>query len=251
MKIYNIFAILFILNCSSSKMIAKFNILNIPNTITDTLIPQNSKNMILNEYKSYNFELEKKMDEKLLKHQKINYDIFFEAGDGSLFSCHYGEIEKYFDIIPTEITFYSYRYYYYPFGKLYKIHQFTGFSNSVAIGKWFTFGENGKVIEEIDQNKKFLNVSYDKVLLFMQSKGYIDLKTGKNKDKVFFDFFEKSKVWKATYFIGRNQNNHKEYIHYYIDAKTGDVLDTRNSIVHYNPMGLPFLKDEIYKEKYR
>lgn len=233
------------------------NILDIPHITHETLISKPKSTMILQLYKTFNFDLFKQTySPGDRKEHKVGDNIYYEAPDKSLYDCYYykdfgGKSEKsMFKIIPKEKGFEHFKYYYYSSGKLYQTVQFAGRGSDIKIGKSYTYDESGKVIKEEDHDKKFLNITFDKILLYAESKGFINLKTGEGIENVGYEYFEKSKVWKISHMYFEEEGIREEYSYYYIDAKTGKLLETRSQTIYTYPIDVPWYKNKPYKEKY-
>ena len=71
--------IFIIAGCTPVKKTLQYSILYIPKITNDTIIPQNVKDMILYTYKTYNFDLEKKADNVLLKIHFLHWCLYHPA----------------------------------------------------------------------------------------------------------------------------------------------------------------------------
>ncbi|HEX8577518.1 MAG TPA: hypothetical protein VF677_14610 [Flavobacterium sp.] len=114
-----------------------------------------------------------------------------------------------------------------------------GSNAGVKIGYWYYFDEKGKLIKEIDEDKKFGKFGYNEVLKFLDDKKDINLHTGEGRDKVNIQFYysDKSakKLWQVKIKSGepygvanlpgeigsRGGQNFKVYC---LDGNTGEVF---------------------------
>ncbi len=123
----------------------------------------------------------------------------------------------------------------------------------IEIGYWYYFDEKGKLVKEVDEDKKFGKFSYNEVLKFLDSKKDINLNTGEGRDKfeVQYYYSDKStkKLWKIFVKIGEAQdgppppgNKYKKgetvnYSYqkgktYYLDGDTGEIIK-RQQLTNY------------------
>ncbi|WP_131701488.1 hypothetical protein [Chryseobacterium sp. FH2] len=117
----------------------------------------------------------------------------------------------------------------------------------IEIGHWYYFDEKGKLIKEVDEDKKFGKFSYNEVLKFLDSKKDINLNTGEGRDKfeVQYYYSDKStkKLWKIFVKIGEPQDgppppgykyekgetisySYQKGKYYYLDGDTGEQIKT-------------------------
>ncbi|MDH7464176.1 hypothetical protein QEG73_22960 [Chitinophagaceae bacterium 26-R-25] len=112
----------------------------------------------------------------------------------------------------------------------------------VEIGIWQYFDENGKLIKEEDEDKKFGKIKPDDILRFMEKEKYINLSTGAGRfDKDGWDAFMLSfRPGSDSVIVGAGRNASKWYItiwpkqenrfmrtDYEINGETGEVISKK------------------------
>ncbi|MDH7464177.1 hypothetical protein QEG73_22965 [Chitinophagaceae bacterium 26-R-25] len=112
----------------------------------------------------------------------------------------------------------------------------------VDIGIWQYFNENGKLIKEEDEDKKFGKIKPDDILRFMEKENYINLSTGAGR----FDKYEREtftlgfRQASDSVIVGAGNNASKWYISilpiqenrfmetdYEINGETGEVISKK------------------------
>jgi len=98
------------------------------------------------------------------------------------------------------------------------------FLSKKAIGIWQEFDENGKLMKEIDYEKKdWSKYHYQDVLKFLDEKKVINLKTGEGRGAFMFYLDDESKKWHIE--ITEALNNGFVATLYTLDANTLKVLE--------------------------
>ena len=110
--------------------------------------------------------------------------------------------------------------------------------NGIKVGKWIYFDPGGKILKVVDEDNKFGKFGYQELLAFLDAEGLIDIKTGKNRDKV-KAFFEKSeegnKIWTVEVTTEFLADAYSRGWKYKLDGDSGKVLDkTRINISFEN-----------------
>lgn len=111
----------------------------------------------------------------------------------------------------------------------------------VPVDLWQYFDENGKIIKEVDENKKFGKFGPNELLKFLESEKIIDLKTGKgwylkdNRNSFTISFDEIDKIWEVASSEGSMARAEKSpsgqalkvKYHYLIDSNTGKIKEKK------------------------
>jgi hypothetical protein len=107
-------------------------------------------------------------------------------------------------------------------------------STIMKIGIWTYFDEQGKVIREEDEDKKFSAFGYNELLTFLDQEKVINLKTGKNRENLHITIrnlpLKERKVWSITSYTDSTES---KGVKYYLDFTTGEIL-IKYSIVGWN-----------------
>lgn len=127
----------------------------------------------------------------------------FTKEDGTIveqnsFPGGYAEIET-----PPKPKFYKIRKMYYQNGKIREIGPLL---SHMSIGIWRYYDENGKETI-VDEDEKYGMPNYNDVLVYLDKKGYIDLRTGERREKTSIGYEPEKKVWSA-YVYHFNGENH-------------------------------------------
>lgn len=91
----------------------------------------------------------------------------------------------------------------------------------LPVGVWKIYDELGRLKEEIDYDQQYGKFDYNQVILFIEKKGHIDIKTGKGRDDLAFAYNEDDNLWDVT--IWPSANNQRLGYFYYIDVNSGKV----------------------------
>ena len=184
---------------------------------------QNSNKM--KEVEKFNYEYYKS---KLPS--DANYAIYTEE-DGTLVQVSFNE--EFNSIVTIKpLTFKGYTKTYYKNGFLKSEGEWL-YCSDVGIGIGREYNKNGKLIREVDEDKKFenLKVTPKELLRWMEKQGWIDLRTGKGQQTSF------SNTPFDIYFVLRGSNHAKWSIHrrtmfgaekFVIDAETGELISHEN-----------------------
>lgn len=101
-------------------------------------------------------------------------------------------------------------------------------ANGIKVGKWIYFDEMGKILKVVDEDSKFGKFGYQELLAFLNREGLVNIKTGKNRDKV-KAFFEKSehgnKTWTVEVITEFLADNYSRGWKYKLDGDSGKLLD--------------------------
>lgn len=95
----------------------------------------------------------------------------------------------------------------------------------MSIGIWQFFNKKGKLVREVDEDKKLDGHDYHKALEFLEKDGWIDIKTGKGREHFSLDY-EKD-IWYIT-IIGDMWNGYLE-TYYEVDANTLKTLKKKET----------------------
>lgn len=95
----------------------------------------------------------------------------------------------------------------------------------MSIGFWQFFDENGKLFKKVNEDIKLDGHDYRKALEFLETEGWIDIETGKGRERFSLDY-EKN-VWYIT-IMSRPWNGNLE-TYYEIDANTLKILKKRET----------------------
>lgn len=116
-----------------------------------------------------------------------------------------------------------------------------GIVRTLKIGIWYEYDEQGKLIKQIDEDKKFGKFGYNELLKFLNKEKQINLHKGVDRDRsgdvdfeITFSYSEQSKkkLWlvnskiTSTQIISSQDGEVRAYKRntYYIDGNTGRVL---------------------------
>jgi hypothetical protein len=106
---------------------------------------------------------------------------------------------------------------------------------SIKIGYWSYSDEKGKLIQEVNEDKKFGKYSYNEVLKFLDEQKDINLNTGEGRDKVEIEYYysgkSTNKLWKifvkigeAYQIPGKGYTVEQKGKAYYLDGETGENI---------------------------
>lgn len=109
------------------------------------------------------------------------------------------------------------------------------FVGNIKIGYWYYFDENGNLIQQVDEDKKFGKFGYNEVLKFLDEQKHINLKTGEGRDRVKIDFYYSDKTPKKLWNIfvkvgeayqipGEGYRIEQKGKGYYLDGDTGEII---------------------------
>ena len=90
----------------------------------------------------------------------------------------------------------------------------------MRIGMWQFFDEKGKLIREVDEDKKLDGHDFQKALKFLVKEGWITIETGQGRERFSLDY-EKD-VWYITIMSRPWNGNFETY--YEVDANTLKIL---------------------------
>lgn len=114
-----------------------------------------------------------------------------------------------------------------------------GSNSGVKIEKWYYFDEKGKLIREVDEDKKFGKFSYNDVLKFLDNQKDINLNTGEGRNRVKIEFYNSEKLnkklWQIKVKIGeqygvanlpgdKGMRYAQDIKSYYLDGETGEII---------------------------
>ena len=133
----------------------------------------------------------------------------------SSFPGGYAEIET-----PLVPAFYKIEKLYYQNGKIQEFGAALGF---MKIGVWKYYDENGKETV-VDEDEKYGKPNYNDVLAFLDKKGYINLHTGENRERVSVGYDPKARMWGAVVFNFKGKN------HIYDFDRKGKVISYKTII---------------------
>lgn len=111
----------------------------------------------------------------------------------------------------------------------------------VPVDRWQNFDENGNIIKEVDENKKFGKFGPKELLMFLESKKIINLRTGEGwylKDKrnsFTISYDEVDKIWEVRSTEGAMVKAEKSptgqalkaSYYYLIDSNTGNIKEEK------------------------
>ncbi|KMQ61254.1 hypothetical protein ACM39_17710 [Chryseobacterium sp. FH2] len=118
-------------------------------------------------------------------------------------------------------------------GKYFGDCKFYRFSNK--IGNWYYFDEKGKLLQQVDEDKKFGKFSYNEVLKFLETQKYINLNTGEGRDKIEVKYYYSDKSTKKLWYIvisigeayqipGEGYRVEQKGKWYALDGNTGETI---------------------------
>jgi hypothetical protein len=110
-----------------------------------------------------------------------------------------------------------------------------GLNSRIKIGIWYYFDEEGNLIKEVDEDKKFGKFGYNDLLKFLDNEGVINLNTGKNRENLEIQYITKNdstylryakglNIWYAQIYTHFQDGNPKSGFTYKINADTGEHL---------------------------
>ncbi|TRX36174.1 hypothetical protein FNW52_09110 [Flavobacterium sp. ZT3R18] len=208
--------------------------------------------LITNQEKKGDYMFEKMDYNKWEKDNAAFKDVenpsLYNLKDGSFVDPSYPD----WGILPPKPAFYTiYKLYYKNSGIIKEKGKYFGEcdpgSTIMKIGIWTYFDEQGKVIREEDEDKKFGAFGYNEVLAFLDHEGQINLRNGKNREKleIYYDFSKNSseKLWKVVVEKGKpysvpnldgmdGERMEQKVKTYYLDGNTGEII-ARKDLIKY------------------
>lgn len=144
--------------------------------------------------------------------------------DGTLFrSENFNNKDIWYHVIPPK-SYITLSYHFYPSGRLKEFGQFASLDSYVIkIGIWKDYDENGKILKMTDEDIKFKKFSFADALNFMEKKGYINLKTGKNRTVSSFYFDTEKEIWELYIQTYYNEEVEEKGIQYIINSQNGKL----------------------------
>ena len=109
-------------------------------------------------------------------------------------------------------------------------------ANGVKVGKWIYFDERGNVMKTVDEDAKFGRFDCKELLAFLDKESLIDVKTGKNRDKIkaFFEVLENGrKIWIVEVITDFLADAYKKGWKYKLDGDSGKVLEKSTLNISY------------------
>ncbi len=95
-------------------------------------------------------------------------------------------------------------------------------NKSLRIGKWEYFDETGNKTKETDEDLKYGNFDYNKLLSFLHSRKNINMETGENRDGLSVLYDEKNKIWNVSV-----TDKFYRMTTYEIDGETGKIISEK------------------------
>lgn len=160
-----------------------------------------------------------------------DYAIYTEE-DGTLVQVIFDQDFNYLATIKP-LTFKGHSKIYYKNGFLKSEGEWL-YCSDVEIGIWREYDKSGKLIREVDEDKKFenLKVTPKELLRWMEKQGWIDLRTGKGQQTSF------SNTPFLIYFTPSHKDDHARWCvsrrtmfgaeEFVIDAETGELISHEN-----------------------
>jgi hypothetical protein len=195
--------------------------------------------LITNQEKKGDSMFEKFDFEKLENEYKEFKDVknlgFYNLKDGSSIYPSYPD----WYILPPKPAFYTiYKSYYKSNDGIKEKGKYFGECGlgytTIKIGIWTYFDEQGKVINEVDEDKKFGAFGYNELLTFLDQEKVINLRTGKNRENLHISIrnlpLKERKVWSITSYTDSTES---KGVKYYLDFTTGEIL-IKYAIVGWN-----------------
>lgn len=155
----------------------------------------------------------KTFDIKTYNEKSINGTYEFETDSSRVKQIKY--FDNYVEYIHPKGKFYDVYNVYYPNGKI-KEHGIR--LDGMKIGKWEFYDEQGNVTI-VDEDADFDEFDYNKVLLFLDEKGYIDIHNGDGADNFSLNYNLEAKQWKVT-----AKDKNEKWLVYILSGKTGRVV---------------------------
>jgi hypothetical protein len=184
-------------------------------------------------YKINNENMEK-YDFETMNNSKVN-PLAFERGGWTIVMYKMSDGDAYYVEIPPAPEFYS----------VYKEFHSNGMLKTkgkvaaqvLEIGVWQYYDKNGRLIKEVDKDKKFGNIKLDWLLKFIEKEGHINLSTGKGREYAVIEengegfiysarfsivLDEKGAFWVIGIEPDRENGFHRTI--YHIDKNSGETL---------------------------
>jgi hypothetical protein len=177
-------------------------------------------------------------DNNYKEYKKGNSEHSFFLKDGSEFLTVVFKEGCEMWILPPKPAFYTVNKVYYSGGIIKEKGKYFGRydlgSTPIKIGIWTYFDEQGKVINEVDEDKKFSTFGYNELLTFLDLEKVINLRTGKNRENLHISIrnlpLKERKVWSITAYTDSTES---KGVKYYLDYTTGEIL-IKYAIVGWN-----------------
>ncbi|QNK62209.1 hypothetical protein H7F33_16940 [Pedobacter sp. PAMC26386] len=109
--------------------------------------------------------------------------------------------------------------------------------NTLKIGKWYYFTEQGTLDKVVDEDKKFGKFSYDQLLDLIDKEGLISIHSGKNRENFHADFeinVSGKKLWKVKVNTEYLADVYTKGWNYQIDGNTGEIITKSKFTDTYN-----------------
>ncbi|TRX36178.1 hypothetical protein FNW52_09130 [Flavobacterium sp. ZT3R18] len=189
--------------------------------------------LITNQEKKGDYMFEKfdfaSRDNNYKEYKKGNSEHSFFLKDGSEFLTVVYKEGCEMWILPPKPAFYTVNKVYYRGGIIKEKGKYFGKfdlgSTPIKIGVWTYFDEQGKVIREEDEDKKFGNFGYNELLTFLDQEKVINLRTGKNRENfsAFINYTELKgrKIWHVKVYTDKTWYKGVRYL---LDFNTGALL---------------------------
>jgi hypothetical protein len=186
--------------------------------------------LITNQEKKGDYMFEKMDYNKWEKDNAVFKDVerpsLYNLKDGSSVYPLY----PYWYILPPKPAFYTINKMYYESSGIIKAKgKYFGEchpgSTIMKIGIWTYFDEQGKLIREEDEDKKFGTFGYNELLTFLDQEKVINLRTGKNRENfsAFIDdtVLKGKKIWLVEVYTDKTRYKGVQYL---LDFYTGALL---------------------------
>ena len=172
-------------------------------------------------------------------------DVYIEQNGWVIYKSSMLKGGAYYDMYPPPPEFYKIQKVFYPNGNIQS--ETTSLGRFVYINTSRDYDEDGYLVKEVNENKKFGAIKPAFILKFLERAGWIDLKTGKGKSNLIVEdnklikreycvfelkfepigesyFIKGNKVpiWVVT--IPESSKDKWEQLRYIIDGETGQVL---------------------------
>ena len=154
------------------------------------------------------------------------------------------ESGTYYNEFPPAPNFYRIVKTFYPNGRLKSKGKLTG--QLLLIGVWQYFDEQGHLIKEVDEDKKFGKLKLIDILRFIEKEGYINLSTGEGRDYAVIEENNKGMIYYGSFSLTLNNENsywsilieptRKNDFHktiYHLDKDSGKVLYKNTERIQY------------------
>jgi len=214
------------------------------------LIEKDLKNNLFEEYP---IESRKNHFDKFKKGEQANSYIY------KGFEFYPAPNKEYWEIFiyPQKHQFYTIVYQYdkknYKLRKKGKVFGWNPNIETLKIGIWYEYDENGTLVKETDEDKKFGKFDYNQLLKFLDKENTISLRKGlKNdinrQDKMLVNFnysaTSNKKLWNVVVFTGAaygianlpgeiGERVSQPGKTYYIDGNTGEVIKRNEETLEY------------------